>query len=134
MWRNETHRQKPSVVMVVDDESAIRSLQRQFLSDAGFSVIDAEDGAAAIELVAGAVQPDLVVADLNMPGMNGQEMARQLCTTLPALKVLFVTGHADAVFHLKGTLGADEAYLEKPFTRAGLVEAVSLLIYGRLQP
>jgi CheY-like chemotaxis protein len=134
MWLRETNVPRPSVVMVVDDESAIRSLQRRFLSEAGFSVIDAADAAAAIELVAGAVQPDLVVADLNMPGMNGQEMARQLCATLPALKVLFVTGHTDAVFSLKGTLGADEAYLEKPFTRAGLVEAVSLLMYGRLQP
>jgi CheY-like chemotaxis protein len=134
MWLREAPASRPTLVMVVDDESAIRSLQCRFLSDAGFSVIDAADGAAAIDLVTSAVQPDLVVADLNMPGMNGHEMARRLCATLPALKVLFVTGHADAVFGLKRTLGADEAYLEKPFTRAGLVEAVSLLMYGRLQP
>jgi CheY-like chemotaxis protein len=119
--------------MVVEDESAIRALQCRLLNDAGYSVIDAEDGPAAIALLAGAVQPDLVVADLQMPGMNGQEMARRLRALLPRLKVLFVTGHADGLFGVNSALGADEAYLEKPFTRAGLIEAVSLLIYGDLR-
>jgi CheY-like chemotaxis protein len=129
-WPWETPAQTAAVVMIVDDECAIRSLQRQFLADAGFSVVDAEDGAGAMALATDTVRPDLVVADVNMPGMNGEELAMRLRAVLPGVKVLFVTGHADVLFDLRPTLGADEAYLEKPFTRAGLVEAVSLLLYG----
>jgi two-component system cell cycle sensor histidine kinase/response regulator CckA len=129
-WGGKTPAQTAAVVMIVDDERPVRSLQRRFLAEAGFSVVDAEDGAGAIALATDTVRPDVVVADVQMPGMNGEELAMRLRAVLPGVKVLFVTGHADALFDLRPTLGADEAYLEKPFTRAGLVEAVSLLLYG----
>jgi len=131
-WDGQTPAQTPPVVMIVDDERMVRSLERRFLVEAGFSVVDAEDGAGAISLATDTVRPDLVVADVQMPGMNGEELAMRLRAVLPGVKVLFVTGHPDALFDLRPTLGADEAYLEKPFTRAGLVEAVSLLLYGEM--
>ena len=67
-----------------------------------------------------------------MPGMTGDELARQLRQSDRGLKVLYLTGYSDRLFKEKTGLWADEAFLEKPFTSKGLREALSLLVFGRL--
>jgi FixJ family two-component response regulator len=85
--------------------------------------------------VAQSVQPaepalDLLVTDLVMPDMDGDELARRLCQRLPDLKVLYLTGFSDRLFAERHTLRSNEAFVEKPVTATGLLEAVSLLLFG----
>jgi CheY-like chemotaxis protein len=119
------------VVMVVDDEEGVRKVARRALERAGFRVVEAKDGMEALGLVDEATPIDLVCADMNMPGLAGDEMARQFRLKQPDLKVLYVSGYVDSLFEKRQTLWQGEAFLEKPFTSKGLLEAVSLLLHGR---
>ena len=119
-------------VMVVDDEESVRDIETLVLTKAGYDVLTAEDGPAALSLLDADHPVDLVVADLKMPAMDGGEMARRLRAVHPDLKILFVTGHVDVLFDAQPVLWADEAFLDKPFTAAGLLEAVSVLLSGHI--
>jgi FixJ family two-component response regulator len=70
------------------------------------------------------------VVDLQMPLMTGDEVAQRLRRADPDLKVLYFTGHSDRLVKETTTLSANEAFLEKPVTIQGLLEAVSLLLFG----
>ncbi len=120
-------------VMVVDDEAAVRDIEKLVLTNAGYDVLTAEDGPAALSLLDADHPVDLVVADLKMPAMDGDEMARRLRAVHPDLKILFVTGHADFLFEAQPVLWEAEAFLDKPFTAAGLLEAVSVLLSGHIR-
>ena len=120
-----------ALVMVVDDEEGVRKLARRALELAGFRVIEARDGIEALALLDDAAPVDLLCADMNMPNLSGDEMARQFRLRQPDLKVLYVSGYVDSLFEKRHTLWQGEAFLEKPFTSKGLLEAVSLLLYGR---
>ena len=90
----------------------------------------AADGPEAIE-EATTLQPfDLLLTDLMMPQMTGDELARRLRVGHPSLKVLYLTGFSDRLFKEKVTLWADEAFLDKPCSVKGLLQAVSLLLFG----
>jgi len=119
-------------VLVVDDEAPIRMLARRVLEDAGYQVSEAAGGLDAIELLSKGTTLDLLIADLDMPNLGGDEMVRRIRSTRPDLKVLYVTGHIDRLMDAR-QLWEGEAFLEKPFTAAGMREAVSLLIHGVLK-
>ena len=122
---------KPTVLLV-DDEQPIRLLARRILEEQGYQVTEASNGREAIELLSHGVPLDLLMADLDMPELGGDEMVRQIRMTRPDLKVLYVTGHIDRLMDAR-PLWAGEAFLDKPFGPAGLLEAVSLLIHGTLK-
>jgi two-component system, cell cycle sensor histidine kinase and response regulator CckA len=67
-----------------------------------------------------------------MPEMNGDELARRLRAQDPDLRVLYLTGHSEKLFAERMVLWEHEAFLDKPFTPAALLEAVSLLLFGTL--
>ena len=75
---------------------------------------------------------DLLLTDVNMPQMTGDELARRLRHDEPTLKVLYLTGYSDQLFKDKNTLWQDEAFLEKPCTIAGLLQAVALITVGHV--
>jgi CheY-like chemotaxis protein len=120
-----------ATVLVVDDESDVRAFERRVLEGIGYGVLEAKNGADAIDRMAGAARVDLLVADLQMPEVSGAEMVRRIRLTRPDMPVLYVTGHIDGLMDER-SLWEGEAFLEKPFTVAGLREAVSLLLYGTL--
>lgn len=120
-------------VLVVDDHEAIRQLARRMLQSGGYTVIEARDGEEVLAALNGVMPIDLLMTDLRMPGMDGDELAWHARCLRPDLKVLHVTGLVDQLFENRSLLGDGEAFLEKPFTRKGLLEAASLLLYGRLQ-
>jgi CheY-like chemotaxis protein len=120
-------------VLIVDDEDLIRKFVQRALSEAGYQTAVAASGEEAIAVAATLESLDLIVSDLIMPQMNGDELARRLRATMPELKVLYFTGFSDRLFKEKVTLWADEAFLEKPCNVAGLLQAVSLLLFGRLE-
>ena len=120
-----------ATVLVVDDESEVRAFERRVLEGIGYGVLEAKNGADAIDRMAGAARVDLLVADLQMPEVSGAEMVRRIRLTRPDMPVLYVTGRIDGLMDER-SLWQGEAFLEKPFTVAGLREAVSLLLYGTL--
>ena len=125
---------RPLRVLVVDDEETIRRFVERVLNDAGYATKAAGSGAEALQIGSTPGAFDILVTDLMMPEMSGDELARRMRLTEPGLKVLYLTGFSDKLFKEKVTLWEGEAFLDKPCTLKGLREAVSLLIYGQLEP
>jgi two-component system cell cycle sensor histidine kinase/response regulator CckA len=118
------------IVLVVDDEAGVRALARRILEGGGYGVVEAADGAEALELIKSSIRIDFLIADLDMPVMRGEEMARRVRALNPDLRVLYVTAHSERLFEDRPELIDGEAFLDKPFTVRGLLEAVSLLRVG----
>lgn len=118
------------VVLVVDDEAGVRALARRILEGGGYGVIEAENGAEALALMESKARVDFLIADLDMPVMRGEEMAKKIRELRPELRVLYVTAHSEQLFKERPELIEGEAFLDKPFTMRGLLEAVSLLKVG----
>ena len=118
---------RPPTVLIVDDEEPIRRLVDRILQSAGYVTRLAANGAEALAAAEGPDPIDLLVTDMMMPVMNGDEVARRLRQKHPTLKVLYYTGYSDRLFDEKGMLWEDEAFVEKPSGSKGLLEAVSLL-------
>jgi CheY-like chemotaxis protein len=117
-------------ILAVDDEPGVLVLVRRCLAEPRFVMNVAADGEKALEIMGKGPALDLLIADLRMPGMQGDELARQARLRQPELKVLYLTGHAGRLFKTTAPLEPRDAYLDKPFTRAGLREAVALLLFG----
>lgn len=120
------------VVLVVDDEPGIRQLARRILEGAGYAVVEAKDGVDGLRVIELGTPVDFLIADLDMPKMRGDEMAIQIRARRPDLKVLYVTAHIASLMDRRRVLADDEAFLEKPFSPASLLEAVSLLKTGAI--
>jgi two-component system cell cycle sensor histidine kinase/response regulator CckA len=123
-------REHATRVLVVDDEQSIREFAERVLRDAGYEVVAAQNGLEALRIADSQGPFDLFVVDLMMPHMQGDELARQLRRADPDVKVLYLTGHSDRLFSDKGTLWENEAFVEKPVTIKGLLEAVSMILFG----
>lgn len=122
----------PAAILLVDDEPAVRTVQRRALELEGYVVTEAGSGLEGIAALEQPTKIDLLLADLDMPGLGGDEMVRQIRTKRPDLLVLYVTGHIDRLMDAR-PLWEGEAFLEKPFSLEGLREAVSLLLYGTVR-
>ena len=119
-------------VLVVDDEGSIRRLASRALRMAGYRVLEASGGTEALRFLDGEAPLDLLLTDINMPDLKGDEVARRFRQARPDLKVLYLSGFVDALFTDRSVLWEGEAFLEKPFTIKGLLEAVSLATSGHL--
>jgi len=122
---------RPIAILAVDDEPGVLALVRRCLDDERVTLIEATSGKDALERISKGPALDLLITDLRMPEMEGDELARQVRAQDPDLRVLYLTSHADRLFGVKPQLWAKEAYLDKPFTREGLREAVAQLLFGR---
>jgi signal transduction histidine kinase/CheY-like chemotaxis protein len=114
-------------VLLVEDYAPIRTLAAELLRNSGYTVVEAQDAAEAISLAGQQRQGfDLLLTDVAMPKMSGQELARRLTLEWPRMPVLYMTGYADDVDVLgqRPTLPAGAALLEKPFVPDSLLEAV----------
>ncbi|CAN5877697.1 response regulator [soil metagenome] len=100
------------VVLLVDDDSAVREITAGMLDELGYAVVEAGSGGAALELLQQRPDVDLMLLDFAMPGMNGAEVAREATTRRPQLPIIFVTGYAD----VEALAHAGEAgVIQKPF-------------------
>ena len=113
-------------VLVVDDEPKIVQIARDYLEHAGFAVLTALDGAAALATARGA-QPDLVVLDLGLPGIDGLDVCRALRkeSNVPIIMLTARDQEADKLVGLE--LGADD-YITKPFSPKELVARVRAVL------
>ena len=125
-------RQTPLVALVVDDEASVRRFVDRVLREGGYQTVLASGGPEAIDVAAKLGSVDVLVTDVMMPEMTGDELARRLRQTEPGVKVLYLTGFSDRLFKEKVTLWADEAFLDKPCSVKGLLQAVSMLMFGKI--
>jgi CheY-like chemotaxis protein len=119
-------------ILIVDDEEPLRRFVDRVLSGAGYTTAKASDGPGALQTAPTLGAIDVLVTDLVMPGMTGDELARRMRQDEPGLKVLYLTGYSDRLFKQKTLLWEGEAFLDKPCSVRGLLEAVSLLVFGRV--
>jgi CheY-like chemotaxis protein len=116
-------------VLVIDDEPTVRMLISDVLSEAGFTVMEAQDGPSAMRFLQSDVRIDLLITDVGLPGgMNGRQVADAARVTRPKLKVLFVTGFAENAAVGNGHLCPGMAVITKPFLVADLANKVSEII------
>lgn len=113
--------------MLVDDEKGLCDYLKDFFSPRGYSVFISPNGQDAIEVVK-KEKPELVLLDINMPGMDGLEVLRRVKKISPRTKVIMVTISDDADTRQKAqNLGADE-FIKKPFTTDYLEDVVILKV------
>ena len=112
-------------ILVVEDEANLRYLARQFLEKQGYRVIEAADGAVAMQIaVAHEGIIHLLLTDVIMPGMNGRELAQRILEVRPNTKVLYMSGYTENVIGRNGTLDTGIRLLQKPFTLRDLKNKV----------
>jgi two-component system alkaline phosphatase synthesis response regulator PhoP len=113
-------------VLIVEDEIKITRLVRDYLEQAGFAVIEATDGQAAIA-AARAERPDMIVLDLGLPGMDGLDVTRRLRETssVPIIMLTARVEESDLIVGLE--LGADD-YITKPFSPKELVARIRAVL------
>jgi CheY-like chemotaxis protein len=112
-------------ILLVEDETNLRRLARQYLETQGYKILEAEDGAAALQIVdghQGAI--DLLLTDVIMPGMNGRELATRIAKLLPDVRVLYMSGYTENAVGHDGTLDAGVNLLQKPFSLPVLKDRV----------
>jgi two-component system cell cycle sensor histidine kinase/response regulator CckA len=120
-------------VLLVEDEPEVRELLVQTLSHAGYTVVAAANGRAALEAFEAAGQPiDIIVTDVVMPETSGPALVRAARARRPDLKVLFISGYADE--GATGEMAEDSStrYLQKPFNREQLLRGIAELLGGHL--
>ena len=114
------------IVLLVEDEDAVRKVVRRMLENQGYRVIVAEDGPTALRLAASHKgQIDLVVSDSVMPGMGGAEVVTRLQELHPGMKALFMSGHTDDQLLRSGISAATVKFIQKPFVAAEFGAAVT---------
>jgi PAS domain S-box-containing protein len=133
----ETQKPEPGTetILLVEDEANLRYLARQYLEKQGYKVIEAADGAVAMQI---AVAHDkvihLLLTDVIMPGMNGRELAQRIAEIRPNVKILYMSGYTENVIGHNGMLDAGVRLLQKPFTLRDLRSKVREVLDATLTP
>ena len=119
----------PKTVLLAEDEEGIRKLVGRFLRKQGLDVIEAAGGEEALRLAEAREAPiDLLIADVQLGGLRGDELARRLAERRPGLKVLLVSGYAGEELERGTPLPEGAEFLEKPFSLTKLAEKVRSLL------
>lgn len=120
------------MILVVEDEKSICRVIRTYLEDAGYQVLATDNGPDALEMAA-AHRPDLIVLDLNLPGMDGMEVAARL-RQKSDVYILMLTARTEEHDRIAGLqIGADD-YLTKPFSPREMVARVEAILRRRRSP
>ena len=118
-------------ILLVEDELGVRGPIRRVLLAKGYHVLEAGNGAEALELATaheGSI--DLLLTDVVMPVMGGAELARHLREVRPQVRILFMTGFSPEAIASHGVLAPDTTLLQKPFTVEELVLSVARALQG----
>jgi PAS domain S-box-containing protein len=112
-------------ILLVEDEVNLRRLARQYLETQGYKILEADDGAAALQIAAGyRATIDLLLTDVIMPGMNGRELAASIAASRPDVRVLYMSGYTENAIGHNGLLDAGINLLQKPFSLPALKDKV----------
>jgi hypothetical protein len=121
-------------VLLTEDEQDVREIAREFLESGGYKVIEAKDGKEAIKLASeqrGNI--DLLVTDMVMPGMTGQELAVHLQKEHPGLAVVFMSGYSEHAATEMANADPTVRLMTKPFSRAAILRTVREILQTRVK-
>jgi CheY-like chemotaxis protein len=107
---------------LVDDEELVRLSTADMLSELGYAVVDAPSAEEALDLIDRGLEPDVLVTDHLMPGMTGDELAREVRRRCPGMPVLLVSGYAEV-----DAVAPDLPRLNKPFRHDELAASLAAL-------
>ena len=112
-------------ILVVEDEMSVRKLAAEFLGSNGYRVLEAQDGAEALQVCEEHRAPiHLLLTDVVMPGMSGRELAVRLVGARPEMKVIYVSGYTDDAIVQHGVREEGTVFLQKPFSLDALARTV----------
>ncbi|HEX6132631.1 MAG TPA: PAS domain S-box protein [Longimicrobiales bacterium] len=116
-------------ILLVEDEKSVRDLATRILQRRGYKVIAAADGNEAIEAAERAHgRIHLLLTDVIMPGLNGQDVAERVRALRPDVRVLFMSGYNEEAVLRHGVLAAGSAFIEKPFSPSALLDRVRAIL------
>ena len=116
-------------ILVVEDDDAIRNAVRRILETAGYTVLAASTPMQAIELASNRQLPiHVLVTDVGLLGVTGPQLAKLLVGDRPGLRMLYISGHAEAHAVPTGRVGPGTVFLQKPFTVEALLREVRGLL------
>jgi signal transduction histidine kinase/FixJ family two-component response regulator len=138
--RVETRIEAPrgsETILLVEDADWVRKLARQVLEEAGYRVLEASSADAAIRIIEtshNGTKVDLVLTDVIMPGMSGNDMSKQLLVSRPHLPVLYMSGYTDDAIVQHGVLEPGINFIQKPFSPDALALKVRQVLDAKPQP
>jgi CheY-like chemotaxis protein len=118
-------------ILVVEDEPNLREITRIFLEDYGYRVLEAVDVEDALQLVKTFADPiHLTLTDVIMPGMSGRQLAEQILSARPGMKIVYMTGYTDDMVVQHKVLEPGVMLLQKPFDKIQLARKIRLVLDG----
>ncbi len=126
--RQERPHGATATILVVDDDPDVRNFLVESLATLGYRAIVKEDGASALAMFDD-INPDVMIVDFAMPGMNGAELARKARERRPDLPIILASGYSETVA-VKAALGEHSRVLQKPFNVHDLQSALHELLAG----
>ena len=118
-------------VLIVEDEPAVRRMAARALRSQGYAVLEAANGAEALDVLSRGEPVDLVLSDVVMPVLNGRELSERLAIDRPEIRVLFMSGYTDDDIVRRGLLQPGAPFLQKPFVPADLSRKVRDVLDSR---
>ncbi len=113
------------LILLVEDEDTVRELASRVLRKKGYSVVDARNGAEALQLCERLDEHiDLLITDVVMPRMSGRELVERLGVLRPETKVIYMTGYTDDAIIHHGVLDSGIELIQKPFKPASLLRKI----------
>jgi PAS domain S-box-containing protein len=120
------------LILIAEDEATVRDMSARGLEAEGYRVLQARDGAEALELLQRHDgQVDFVVTDVAMPVLSGRHLAARVAELYPDLPVLFTSGYTDDEIVRRGLLEAGQPFLQKPFSPLALARRVRAMLDAR---
>jgi CheY-like chemotaxis protein len=118
----------PASILIVDDEEAILRLVDEGLREHGYATLTAKSGVEAVKVASTMERLDLLIADVNVPGAGGRQLAARVAAFHPAARVLYISGFSQETVGDEGIATDTATFLAKPFTLSTLVEAVANIL------
>ena len=117
-------------VLVVDDDPTVRSVLTALLDFDGVQIATAEDGPSALD-TAQDLRPDVILLDVNLPGMDGFDVCRELKDRAAGERIVMLSGRTAPDDQLRGVAAGADAFLTKPFSPLELIETVRANLNGK---
>jgi len=118
-------------ILVAEDDDTLRNITRKMLEGYGYRVLTAPNGKDAMEVAEGHDGLiHLLLTDVVMPAMSGADLAEQMKTRVPGIKVIYMSGYTDSAIAHHGVLEEEIEFIQKPFTREGLAGKVREVLDG----
>ena len=116
-------------ILLVEDEEPVRNLLRDTLEEAGYTVLEAPDGGEALALLSRSGQTiHLILSDVVMPKMGGRDLAEQVASRYPGIKMLLISGYPETVLGQQNETEGGLPFLFKPFTPNDLTNKVRQIL------